>query len=66
MTTLLRLPRVLERVPYSRSTLYAMVSEGRFPKPIKLGGDGSRAVAWDASEVESWIAERLTERLEKV
>jgi prophage regulatory protein len=62
MTQLLRLPRVLERVPYSRSTIYAMVAEGRFPKPIKLGGGDSRAVAWDAAEIETWISERLAER----
>lgn len=59
MTTLLRLPRVLERVPYSRSTLYQMIADGRFPKPVKIGGQASRAVFWDAAEIERWIAERL-------
>ncbi|WP_271077903.1 helix-turn-helix transcriptional regulator [Aurantiacibacter sp. MUD61] len=62
MTTFLRLPTVLERVPYSRSTVYAMIAEGRFPKPVKLGGPEGRAVAWDAAEIEEWTEARLAER----
>lgn len=51
----LRLPDVLKAVCLSRSTLYLMVSEGRFPRPIKLGG---RAVAWRESDVDAWLASR--------
>lgn len=49
---LLRLPQVLAQVPVGRSTLWAWVRDGRFPKPIKLG---PMTTAWRASEVAAWI-----------
>ena len=42
-TVILRLPDVKVRTGLSRSTLYLRISQGRFPKPISLGG---RAVGW--------------------
>ena len=42
---ILRLPAVLAATGWSRSTLYAKISEGKFPAPIKLDPDG-RAVGW--------------------
>jgi len=51
-----RLPDVLNRVGYSRSTIYQLIAEGKFPKPINLG---ARAVAWLESDIDSWIAERV-------
>jgi len=62
MRKLSRLPRVLERVPLSRAQLYQMISDGRFPKPIKLGGEHARAVAWDDAEIDLWIEARMAER----
>jgi len=56
---LLRLPQVRERVGLSKSELYRLVSLGRFPRPIPLG---DRARAWDADEVEAWIAARIASR----
>ncbi len=53
---LIRIAEVIMRVPYSRSTIYAKVKRGEFPKPISMG---SRAVAWLESDVESWIRDRL-------
>jgi prophage regulatory protein len=53
---LLRLAEVRDRVPYSRSTIYQLVAEGKFPKPISLG---ARAVAWLESEIDQWIASRI-------
>ncbi|WP_083455421.1 AlpA family phage regulatory protein [Sphingopyxis sp. 113P3] len=32
------------------------MAEGKFPKPVQLGG---YAVAWPENEVENWIADRL-------
>ena len=52
----LRLAEVRNRVPYSRSTLYQLVSQGKFPKPINLG---PRAVAWLESDIDEWIASRI-------
>lgn len=35
---------------------YKLISEGLFPKPVKLG----RSSRWFRSEVESWMRERIT------
>jgi predicted DNA-binding transcriptional regulator AlpA len=44
------------RVGLSRSTIYRWIAEGRFPKPVQLGG---YAVAWAEDEIQNWIALRL-------
>lgn len=41
----------------SRSSLYAMMGAGEFPRPIRVG---KRAVAWSQSSIEAWLAERPT------
>ena len=45
-------------VGLSRSTIYAMMAAGTFPKPIKLG---KRAVGWRESDVLDWVASRTSE-----
>ena len=52
----LRLPEVLARTGLSRSTIYVRLDQGRFPKPVSLGG---RAVGWIEAEVDEWIRERI-------
>lgn len=52
----LRLPEVLARTGLSRSTIYVRLEQGRFPRPVSLGG---RAVGWIESEVDEWIRERI-------
>jgi len=54
--TVLRLPAVKSRTGLSRSTIYLRVAEGRFPRPINLGG---RAVGWMEAEVEAWLQGRI-------
>ncbi len=54
-TTILRLPSVLQITGLSRSTIYAMMAEGIFPKPIKLG---KRAVGWKDTDVAAWVDDR--------
>jgi len=54
-TRLIRLPEVLSRVPLSRTRIFELMAEGRFPRSIKLS---TRASAWDAAQIEQWIAER--------
>ena len=56
---LLRLPEVLERVPFGKTTLYRLQSEGSFPQGIQLG---SNMVAWVASEIEEWINTQIKNR----
>lgn len=34
---------------------YKLISEGQFPKPVKLG----RSSRWLQSEVEKWVQERI-------
>ncbi|OUL12141.1 helix-turn-helix transcriptional regulator, partial [Escherichia coli] len=36
---------------------YKLISEGKFPKPIKLG----RSSRWRESEVKRWLTERIAE-----
>ena len=51
-----RLKEVQHRVGLGRSTIYRWMAEGRFPKPVQLGG---YAVAWPEDAIETWIAARL-------
>jgi len=49
---LLRLPEVIRLSGYSRSMLYALISQGLYPKPVKIS---ERAVAWPSEEVEQMM-----------
>jgi prophage regulatory protein len=59
MPRFIRRKAVEERTGLARSTIYQMVNEGRFPRPVRLGG---RAVAWLENEVNDWVDARITER----
>lgn len=48
---LLRLPAVMRETGLSRSSIYAAIKEGRFPRPVRIG---KRAVAWRAEEIAAW------------
>jgi prophage regulatory protein len=50
---LIRIKEVCLLVGISRSTLYKMIEEGSFPKPLDLG---SRFKAWQKQTVINWIA----------
>ena len=52
----LRLPEVMARTGLSRSTIYVRLEEGRFPRPVSVGG---RAVGWIEAEIEAWMRERV-------
>jgi prophage regulatory protein len=52
---LLRLPTVKAKTTLSEPTIYRLMKQGVFPKPIKIG---NRAVAWIATEVEAFIGSR--------
>lgn len=55
-TRLIRLPEVQHRVGLGRSTIYRWMAEGKFPKPVQLGG---YAVAWAEDDIEGWICAKL-------
>ena len=54
--TILRLPNVKASTGLSRSTIYLRISQGTFPKPVKLGG---RAVGWVQTEVQEWLERQI-------
>ena len=65
----IRLPEVLSRTGYGRTSIYRKMEDGSFPKSIKLGGPlenpsafDSRAIAWIEDEVEQWIESMIEER----
>ena len=55
MPRLLTLRDVTAATALSRSAVYALMAESRFPKPIRIG---SRAVRWVEQEVRDFIASR--------
>jgi prophage regulatory protein len=52
----LRLPEVVERTGYSRTSIYRAAAAGKFPAPIKTG---ARMSAWLEHEVDRWKADRV-------
>ena len=65
----IRLPEVMSRTGYGRTSIYRKMEDGSFPRSVKLGGPledpeafDSRAVAWIENEVEQWIDSRIEER----
>ena len=55
MEKILRLPEVLSTVGLSRSSLYALIAKGDFPRQIRLS---PRTSGWRLSDVEDWIKRR--------
>ncbi|OPY85490.1 MAG: Prophage CP4-57 regulatory protein (AlpA) [Syntrophorhabdus sp. PtaU1.Bin153] len=53
-TRFLRLPQVLERIPVSKSTWWAGIRKGIFPKGVKLS---ARITAWRETDIDA-ICER--------
>ena len=56
-TKLLRLPQVKESTGLSKSSIYARIAEGTFPKQISIG---PRLVVWVESDIQNWIAELVS------
>jgi prophage regulatory protein len=50
---LLRQPEVTRLTGLKRSTLYSLMSKGKFPRPVKIT---EKAVAWRFSEIRQWIS----------
>jgi prophage regulatory protein len=53
----LRLPEVKQTTGLSKSTIYARIAEGNFPKQIPLG---PRLVVWVESDIQNWISEQVS------
>jgi len=54
--SILRLPGVRKTVGLSRSQIYLLMSEGKFPASISLG---DRAVGWVEAEIQEWLVDRI-------
>ena len=55
----LRLAQVLTIVPVGKSTWWAGVKSGRFPKPIKIG---ARTTCWRLSDIDALVREYSEEQ----
>jgi prophage regulatory protein len=55
--TILRRKQVEARTGLARSTIYARIAAGTFPRPINLGG--SRTIGWLEGEINAWIKSRI-------
>ena len=66
----IRLPEVMSRTGYGRTSIYRKMEDGSFPKSLKLGGPpkdpnefDSRSIAWIEEEVDQWIESRIQDRV---
>ena len=53
----LRMKDLTEKVGFRPSTLYQLITEGKFPAPFKLV-PGGRATGWMEQDVDAWILEQ--------
>ena len=51
-TGYVRLPDVLRLIPVGKSTWWAGIKTGRYPKPVKLG---ARAIGWRVEDIRALI-----------
>lgn len=57
---ILRIKDVISKVSLGQSTIYRMIAQGDFPKPIPLAPN---RVGWVESEINEWLAERAAMRM---
>ncbi|KFF68465.1 transcriptional regulator [Pectobacterium brasiliense] len=57
--TLIRLSGVMKKTGLKKSWIYLLMKQGDFPQTVKIG---ARSVAWVESEVNDWIAARISQR----
>ena len=55
-SVILRLSAVIAMTGMSRSSIYAGIADGTFPKQIKLG---ARSMGFIQAEVNAWIENRI-------
>ena len=56
MQDILMRRREVEKVlGISRSSIYRLMQEGRFPRPVRIG---PAAVRWRASDITAWVESR--------
>ena len=55
MDRIMRPGEVAKTLGVGRACLYKWISNGHFPRPLKLGG---RSVGWRSTTIETWIDNR--------
>ena len=53
---IMRLKEVMNTTGLGRSSIYKLMSEGRFPRSVSLH---ARASGWVDEEIEAWVTERI-------
>jgi len=56
---IIKLPEVKELTTFSRSTIYRLIDEGKFPKQIKLA---ERSSGWIKQEILDYLNTRINNR----
>jgi len=56
--SLIRMSETMRRTGYGKAWIYRLISQDKFPKPIKIG---SRSIAFVESEIDEWINQRIAE-----
>jgi prophage regulatory protein len=62
VSRVIRLPDVISLTGLSRSSIYAAITKGLFPPPLRLG---IRAVGWKELAIFEWLNERPLARAVK-
>ena len=52
MGNFLRIKDVMKKTGIAKSTIWLWVSEGKFPKPIKLS---PRITVWESNKINEWM-----------
>ena len=59
---ILRFKDVQKLIPFSRSYIYNLISQGRFPSQVKLV-EGGRGAGWWEHEIQDYINQRYIEHV---
>nr|WP_287147112.1 AlpA family transcriptional regulator [Aeromonas sp.] len=59
---LIRMKEVIQKTGLSKSSIYDLIARDQLPRPVRLSPTGGRSVAFVESEIDTWIAERITAR----
>lgn len=54
---ILRRPNVEDCTGLPKSSIYALMAKGEFPRPIKIG---ARAVGWLDADIDAWIEAQVS------
>jgi len=57
MISIIRLPELKARTGLSKTTIYDLISAGKFPDRVKIG---QRSVGWISAEIDDWVSERIS------